>query len=281
MGPGTKGPDGMGIDAHSLGLLRFAADCQPLGRTVTIGRQEVGVSDDVARRLLGPDRPYRHHQWAEGLLTESFGATDVQSLDNSDYEGATLIHDMNRPLPDALAGGFDTVFDSGSLEHVFNIPQALANVSALCRTGGQVLHVLPANNFCGHGFWQVSPELFFSLYAPANGYRDTEVFLASTAHTSEWFRVLPPDGGRRVNIMSSSRIYALVRTVREGAAFSHRDVQQSDYVHAWGQAAPDAPRSARGTLGRLLDRIDPGAAQRLSRRNRNLVAVAPGTGKPL
>lgn len=271
----------MGIDAHSLSFLRYVADRQALGRTVTIGRQEVHVRDDKARRLLGPDRPFRHHQWAEGLLTESFGASEVQSLDNSAYEAATLIHDMNRPLPEAMAGGFDTVIDSGSLEHVFNIPQALANVSALCRPGGQVLHVLPANNFCGHGFWQVSPELFFSLYAPANGYRDTEVFLASTAHTSEWFRVLPPEGGRRVNVMSSSRIYALVRTVRAAEVFSHEDVQQSDYRHAWGQAAPEAPRRAPGMVGRLLDRVDPGAAQRLSRRNRNLVAVAPGTGAPL
>jgi len=64
------------------------------------------------------------------------------------------------------------------MEHVFNASQGLKNVTRLCAPGGQIIHSLPANNFCNHGFWQFSPELFFSLYSDKNGYSETEIFLA-------------------------------------------------------------------------------------------------------
>jgi hypothetical protein len=37
---------------------------------------------------------------------------------------------------------------------------ALENVQAISG-GGEIIHVLPANNLCCHGFWQFWPELFF------------------------------------------------------------------------------------------------------------------------
>jgi hypothetical protein len=92
---------------------------------------------------------------------------------------------------------------------------------------------LPANNFCGHGFFQFSPELFFSLYSNQNGYQDTEVFLADLSNTTKWFKVSPPSNGHRVDVICSTEVYALVRTVLREASFSHINVQQSDYAFAW------------------------------------------------
>jgi hypothetical protein len=79
------------------------------------------------------------------------------------HEKATHVVDMNKPL--AIEERYDTVIDAGTIEHIYNAPQALANVSAMCAHQGQILHIGPANIFCGHGFWQFSPELFFSLYS--------------------------------------------------------------------------------------------------------------------
>lgn len=144
------------------------------------------------------------------------------------------------PLKDRRT--YDTVIDAGSLEHVYNAPQALLNVSELCREGGQILHILPANNFCGHGFWQFSPELFFSLYSESNGYSDTRVFLASEYRTDFWYEVLKPDRGQRANVISFMPVFALCRTVKARKC-PEISVQQSDYVHTWREDEPNRPHS--------------------------------------
>jgi hypothetical protein len=164
------------------------------------------------------------------------GASIVESFDNSDYENASFLHDFNRPLVhDKL---YDTVIDVGTLEHVFNIPVALKNVSSLCKQGGHILHVLPSNNFSGHGFWQFSPELFFSLYSASNGFSETEIFVAELGHERFWHRVHAPSGGARAEHTSKARSYVLVRT-RKITTTTGDSVQQSDYVHMWEQAAPE------------------------------------------
>lgn len=67
---------------------------------------------------------------------------------------------MNMPLADrrsALAGQFDLVIDGGTLEHVFSLPVAVANLMFLARKGGHILSANLANKLCGHGFYQFTP----------------------------------------------------------------------------------------------------------------------------
>ena len=149
-------------------MQRFAAARKPFGRVATIGRQGLHVPPEKVRKLLNLNQEIDYGKYCEDLLKAQFGAKSVDSFDNSDYEGATHIVDMNVRLKKQYR--YDTVIDGGSLEHIYNAPQALKNLSEMCEEGGQILHMLPANNFCGHGFWQFSPELFFSLYSGKNGY---------------------------------------------------------------------------------------------------------------
>jgi hypothetical protein len=118
------------------------------------------------------------------------------------------------------------------LEHIYNAAQALKNVSTMCAEGGQILHILPANNQCGHGFWQFTPQLFHSLYSQANGYSETTVFLASFDNEARWYEAEAPSNGQRIVIQSVGPLYVLCRTKR-GSRVSHDRVQQSDYVYAW------------------------------------------------
>jgi hypothetical protein len=225
----------MGIDSHGFNFLKYAHNFGDFGPTVTIGRQSLHLHPRQIRKAFAADSRIASEDYCEGMLTRHFGATRIDSLDASLYENATIRHDMNRPLPESQYGKYQTVFDGGCLEHIYDIPQALKNVSLLCRPGGQILHVLPANSFCGHGFWQFSPELFFSLYSEANGYAGTEVFLANTLCLSHWFRVSRPEQGRRAEIQSLSPMYLLVRTQKQGEHFSHQSITQSDYLHNWEQ----------------------------------------------
>jgi hypothetical protein len=223
---------------HGLQLLRFAAKHAQFGRVATIGRQELGLGKKEVRSLIGAE--YEHDKYCDSLLLQHFGATCVDSWDFSDYEGASHIADMNKPLNEGLST-YDTLIDFGSLEHVYNAPQALLNVSELCRDGGQILHFLPGNNFCGHGFWQFSPELFFSLYCESNGYAETRVFLASEYRTDTWYEVMKPEHGQRVNVISFMPTFVLCRTVKARKC-CHDGVQQSDYIHIWQQNGATQPQ---------------------------------------
>jgi hypothetical protein len=227
----------MGIDVHGLQFLMFARKKQPFGRVATIGRQGIYVPKDRIKKLMKLPEEVDFGPFCEELLKGQFGAVKVDSFDYSDYENATHVVDMNKPL--AIEETYDTVIDSGSIEHIYNAPQALANVSAMCAHQGQILHMGPANNFCGHGFWQFSPELFFSLYSEANGYEETQVFLADMTNERIWFEVRKPQDGMRAEVMSAAALSVLVRTRKIGR-FSHENVQQSDYLYSWED--PEHPR---------------------------------------
>jgi hypothetical protein len=221
----------MGIDVHALNFIRYAENQQPLGSVATIGRQGLHINNSKLHAIflrIPSERNYG--PYCEELLIDLLGATKVESFDNSDFEQATHIADMNLPIE--CAETYDTVLDAGTLEHIYNAPQALKNVSAMCAENGQILHILPANNQCGHGFWQFAPELFYSLYSAENGYSDTTVFLAAFDNEVHWYEVETPSNGRRIIIQSVEPLYVLCRTKR-GRGFSHDRVQQSDYVYAW------------------------------------------------
>ncbi len=231
----------MGIDPLNMKFLIYAHKFGDFKRTVTIGRMnfwDLRLRD--LKHLASIECQKTHlsgtEYTVEELLRDCFGSSSVvDSIDISDYEGATIIHDMNVEIPNELKGKYDTVIDGGTIEHVFNVRQALDNVSFLCKPGGQIIHMLPANNQCGHGFWQMSPELFFSMYSDKNGYKSTDVFLARLSNQKYFYKVIKPEIGKRVNIYSHDEISLYIRSVRKETDFSHRDVQQSDYVYLWNK----------------------------------------------
>lgn len=241
----------MGIDTHSLQLLRYVTEKYgDLGDTMTLGRLTVLLGPRVSRRWLGVTTG----AYCEPLLQQRFGAIKVDSIDNSAYEGATVVTDLNQPLSEKLLGGYDSVIDFGCTEHIFDVAQSLRNVASLCRLGGKILHAVPANGFCGHGFYQFSPELFFSWYSSVNGYADTEVFLADLCDVHHWYRVSLPRDGRRINVRTAGELYVLAVTRRVAA--SAQDVQQSDYRFTWvrsnGVAAPPHPPGRMASVMEML-----------------------------
>lgn len=149
-----------------------------------LGRQSLALAPQMLEHffsrygedLRGVD--WNAKTWAEPLF-EALGAKTVQSLDYSGYEGAQLIHDMNQPWPEGRPPRqFDVVFDGGTLEHVFNVPQGMLNAMSLVKPGGCLLSVTPADGWLGHGFHQLQPEFFFRFLSPANGFRLRGLWLA-------------------------------------------------------------------------------------------------------
>jgi hypothetical protein len=74
-------------------------------------------------------------------------------------------------VPKEWHGRYDLVFEAGTLQHVFHLPQALANLHALLKDGGRVVHgQLPSHNHVDHGFYMFCPTLLWDFYSQ-NGWR--------------------------------------------------------------------------------------------------------------
>jgi SAM-dependent methyltransferase len=107
------------------------------------------------------------------------GFSTLQAVDISDFEGADHIFDLNEDeLPAQLVNRFDAVFNGGTLEHVFHVPNALSSITRMLRPGGIAVHVLPCNGWVNHGFYQISPTLMFDYYEAA-GFEPLESALYS------------------------------------------------------------------------------------------------------
>ncbi len=225
----------MGIDVHTLNFLRYEHERGgDFGSSITLGRQSLHVNPRQIEAAFPSTDGRSFGSTAEQLLMAELGATRVDSLDNSDFEEASIIRDLNVHF-DRPPDPYDVVLDLGTLEHIYDIATALWNVSSLASVDGRILHVLPANQFCGHGFWQLAPELFFSLYAQDRGYAGTEVFVAEIPRERWWWSVHRPRPGERVSLHGRMPMYVMCRTTKVRDDVDHSDIQQSDYSYAWQQ----------------------------------------------
>ena len=140
-----------------------------VGPALTLGVQDVSFRADELNRALNrspkpcstSSKPITARE-----LFEDFGLTPLTALDISDYEGAEIIFDLNKPDPPPdTRQRFGLIVNGGTLEHVFHVPNALANLNCMLKPGGAILHILPSNNWVDHGFYQFSPTLMFDYYA--------------------------------------------------------------------------------------------------------------------
>ena len=226
----------MGIDIHALQLLKHnQKNNGNLGKTITLGRLSVLLGPKLAKKWAGTDQG----AWCEDLLMKHFGATEVDSIDNSDYEGAKIVFDYNQPVPKELHQQYDTVIDFGCSEHIFNVAQVFKNTADMCKIGGRILHILPADNFCGHGFYQFTPEFFFSIYSEENGFSNTDIFISELFDHKKWYAVEKSKDGKRINIRTSHETCIIVST--EKTRNSEIEAQQSDYGVIWANSKTTQP----------------------------------------
>jgi hypothetical protein len=185
------------LDAHKRGV--------DFSTTVTLGRQGMHLTLEELRGRLGA-YDYMHinagsliidgYPSATRSYCESFlkmmGAQSVESFDCSVDEGADHVHDFNAPLPEEFNERYSAVIDSGSLEHIFNFPQAIANCMRMVKVGGHFLANTPCNCTSGHGFYQFAPDLFYRVLCPANGFTDCRVVLSDGFTGEQWEEMPDP-----------------------------------------------------------------------------------------
>ena len=233
---------------------------KPEKRSLMLGRQAFRLGQGKRDVRTTPHRYQKalkvsgHHaklsdltqpdHFSENMFRE-IGFGEIESLDMSDYQGATLQWDLNQPVPLDWHGQFSFIFDGGTLEHVFNIPQAFANVFNMLAEGGRFVGLNPYNGFPSHGMYQFSPELVWTYWKHGCG---CTVHSCRAIHEiSNYSRNLPDPtelGGRlpvKLGLRLQGRMpwnsvllwYEVERT--RGASIAS-SVQQSDYLSTWGAA---------------------------------------------
>ena len=122
----------MGVDYYIAKKIQLLG---PLGRTLTLGRQNWWCAKKECKKL--------------GLIWQS------------NY-GRAFVHDPTGSLPAEL-GQYDTIVDLGTAEHVADQPSYWKNLHAILKSNGRLIVCVPANQHCGHGLYQFSPEFFANM----------------------------------------------------------------------------------------------------------------------
>jgi hypothetical protein len=228
-------------------------------RALTLGRQNLYLHRKESAALIeefglapevdGLSEPFG--TYADDFLRTALLVGALDSMDVSSYEGAAILHDLNVPVARDLEQCFDAVIDGGTLEHIFNIPVALSNVMRMTKVGGRVFLANPANNLCGHGFFQFSPELMFRTFSSAHGFAVERVALMEAQFPG--IELVPRRGlyevndpeelGVRVTLVSRHPIMLVVHARKLNHLSDPLRVtpQQSDYMEMWnGEGAAPA-----------------------------------------
>lgn len=250
----------MGIDITLFAkIAQLSQRYRPTGRAVMLGRQSLKISAKNKIRFnrllreVGHDLRYGDVAQEDGFtekLWDTLGFAGVESMDVADYEGATILHDLNLPVPETLHSQFDFIFDGGTIEHVFDVATALTNVFHMLRPGGRFISANGMNGWVGHGMYQFNPELVWSFWKRRCGCNVVlcEGLPKDTGGAAIAFPDIA-DYGTRVRLnreFPEGRVYLYYEIEKPEGAVMGGVVQQSDYAHKYAEHTEVAATLAAG-----------------------------------
>lgn len=164
----------MGIAKGPAILLMKEAVRRPFkGSILTLGKQELLMSAYQLSRyakIAGLPLnlpPYRdpYAPMSDQDFFSLLGFSEIHSLDCSDFEGASVRFDLNSgETPEKYKQAFDVIYDGGTIEHVFHLPNALKSIIWMLKPGGRLIHLSPSSNHLEHSFYMFSPTFFSDYY---------------------------------------------------------------------------------------------------------------------
>ncbi len=135
----------------------------------------------------------------------------------------------------------------------------------MVRTGGKIFITTAANNYCGHGFFQFSPEVMFRIFVPDNGFKLNGIMFypartadyGATSNRVVYEVTDPSDIKDRVQLISKWPVLMMVEATKiaEVPIFATAPLQ-SDYVDLWHTSSLGNRSSGMKRLARqLYDRM--------------------------
>jgi hypothetical protein len=109
-------------------------------------------------------------------LFRMLGFQRIESMDAFDNEAPTYVQDLNNPIPESLHGKFDAVLDFGTLDHVYDMRMAVANIVNMLKVGGVVVIYDAMIGWHNQSLYNFQPPFFFDTFR-AYGFADMELFI--------------------------------------------------------------------------------------------------------
>jgi hypothetical protein len=179
----------------ALAIIREAKYRPVRGDVILLGRQTMMFSPHDAFAMIrnagltpveppaGEDVIDRRTDLARGrdwirddAFFRALGASSVRAVDHTAYEGAEIVHDLNKPIPVALEGSADFIIDGSTLDNVFNPAICIQNVARMLRHGGRYIAVNVGSPHL-NPYTIVSPYWLLDFFA-ANDFADCRVYFA-------------------------------------------------------------------------------------------------------
>ncbi|MEM9434543.1 MAG: methyltransferase domain-containing protein [Pseudomonadota bacterium] len=240
----------MGVDCTLFcQLVALSTRFSPKGRSLMLGRQNFKVQPRFRKHYLrslrtaGFDEDLDSFVQEDGFsetLFDRLGFGKIETMDFASYEGPSIEQDLNLPVPEDLHGQFDFIFDGGTIEHVFNVPQALENINLMLKPEGRFVSANGMNGWVGHGMYQFNPELVWTFWK-----RRCQCVVEACKALPKNPDVAPaldlPDAaerGVRLHLRDrfpEGQVY-LYYEIEKTAAKARGGVLQSDYQRRWDSA---------------------------------------------
>jgi hypothetical protein len=177
----------MGIANSAIRLLMREGNREKFSRRVLLlGNQKVVTTEECLEKTaqdenfellkahsdIGDDRSnFDEHRTtvSSKYFFQRLGFETVDILDYSNFEGANIVHDLNVLLNKDFKGigDYNFIYDGGTMEHIFSMPNVLKNIFDLLSVGGRISHFSPINMF-NHGFYNYSTCFFEDFYSCNN-----------------------------------------------------------------------------------------------------------------
>lgn len=253
----------MGILKQVLDMMLHEHQYKPItGQLLSIGKQTVNISAENIDKLFNKHQITTGDDWqaltahnrdtstrhSHGFITDqglysTFCHAQYQCLDISDYEGATIIHDMNEPICERYHRSFDFIYNGSCMDNLFDPVSFIKNTSKMLKPGGRILHLEAMANVTG-AFLHFSPEWFYSYYA-INRFNDCKVYAFRVDSANSRFEfdsdlfLWSPFFTRQANYdyLSAAKavdgyMYLLVVAEKGEDSTCDRHPQQMQYIHS-------------------------------------------------
>lgn len=181
-------------------------------KILSLGYPDLVIPDCVSLLGIKPEKFNDTGRWhgvgyclPESVhVFEKLGST-LDCIDIHASRGVERMVDLNLPVD---LGDYDLVIDAGTIEHCFNIAQAIINAAQAVNVGGHIFHSPPLT-MINHGFYNICPTFFHDFYTQ-NGFEIEHM----SGYTKDKSGPVDPTG--RFETFSEASLYCVAKRIIKG-----------------------------------------------------------------
>src|SRR5215831_19030338 len=171
----------------------------------TIGRLYTGMQFDSALRLIkqygikprdvepeldtftNEARRSEQPSITDSCFLKLLGAQEVLAIDISPYEGAAIVWDLCKPIPDQFANRAEFIVGGSTLDNVFDAGQYIRNIARMLRPKGRLFEINSTNNH--YRPYVMLPAAWYFDYFVVNGFDDCKTYMLEYSNAPHLFRL--------------------------------------------------------------------------------------------